>query len=111
MDLTPDAQLHLAQRIADMIDKWGPFMALTVLILIVYRKEIGGLIVSLRREHVSDALLTQINASFANNLEYFRQTVEDLRAIKASNQKIADEVQQAIEVGRSIRDEIIRGRR
>jgi hypothetical protein len=94
-----------------MIDKWGPFMALTVLILIVYRKEIGSLIVSLRREHVSDALLTQMNASFSANLEYFRKTVEDLAAIKASNQKIADEVQQAIEVGRSIRDEIIRGRR
>jgi hypothetical protein len=111
MDLTPDAQLHLAQRLADLVDKWGPFMALTVLILIVYRKEIGTLIMSLRRESTSDLLLTQMNASFASNLEFFRRTVDDLAAIKASNQKIAEQIEDAVAVGRSIRDEIIRGRR
>jgi hypothetical protein len=108
MDLTPDAQMHLAQRFADMLDQWGPFMALTVLVLIIYRKEIGALIMSMRRENMADTLLGQMNSSFAQNLEFFRKTVDDLDAIKASNQQIADRVDDATEVLGDIKDELIR---
>lgn len=108
MDLTPDAQLHLAQRFADMLEQWGPFMVLTVFVLAFYRKEVGALIMSMRRENMADTLLGQMNSSFAQNLEFFRKTVDDLDAIKASNQQIADRVDDATEVLGDIKDELIR---
>jgi len=108
MDLTPDAQMHLAQRFADMLDQWGPFMALTVLVLIVYRKEIGALIMSLRRESNADALMGQMNSSFAQNLEFFRKTVDDLDAIKASTDRTADHAEDAVKALQAIKEELIR---
>lgn len=108
MDLTPDAQLHLAQRFADMLDQWGPFMALTVLILVVYRKEIGALIMSMRRENMADTLLGQMNASFAQNLEFFRKTVDDLDAIKASTERSADSAADAVKALQDLKTELIR---
>lgn len=104
MDLTPDVQLEIV-RVAE---QWGAFLFIVVLILLVYRKEIGSLIMSLRRESNADALMGQMNASFAQNLEFFRQTVDDLGAIKASNQQIADRVDDAVEVLGAIKDELIR---
>lgn len=108
MDLTPDAQLHLAQRFADMLEQWGPFMALTVLVLVAYRKEIGALIMSMRRENTADTLLGQMNASFAQNLEFFRKTVDDLDAIKASTDRAADHADDAVKALQSIKEELIR---
>lgn len=104
MDLTPDVQMEIV-RVAE---QWGAFLFVVVLILLVYRKEIGTLIMSLRRESNADALMGQMNASFAQNLEFFRKTVDDLGAIKASTDRAADEAEAAVEVLRAIKDELIR---
>ena len=44
VSLTPDAQL----RAMDLLDRWGVFASLAILILVIYRKEIGMLVLSLK---------------------------------------------------------------
>ena len=106
--LTPETQLHLAQRFADMLEQWGPLMVITVFILAFYRKEVGALIMSMRRENMADTLLGQMNASFAQNLEFFRKTVDDLDAIKASTERSADSADDAVKALQDIKTELIR---
>ena len=38
LTITPDAQL----KILDLVDRWGMFVFLAILILVIYRKEIGA---------------------------------------------------------------------
>lgn len=45
VSLTPDAQL----RAMDLLDRWGVFASLAILILVIYRKEIGMLVLSFKR--------------------------------------------------------------
>ncbi len=101
--LTPETQLHLAQRFADMMEKWGPWMFVMVLILVIYRKEIGALLLSMKRENSADAMLAQMNAAFSQNLHFFEKAVEDTAKIR---EHAADQLKET----RLLREEIIRGR-
>lgn len=101
--LTPEAQVHLAERFADLMEKWGPWLFVMVLILVIYRKEIGALLLSMRRENSADAMLAQMNASFSQNLHFFEKAVSDTDQI----QKNTAAVVQAID---KLREEVIRGR-
>lgn len=108
MDLTPEAQVVLSQRIADLFDKWGPLMVLTVLVLVIYRKEIGALILSLRRDGTADAMLGQMNSSFSQNLQYFQRAVTEAEKIRAATEATAATAKEAMTVAQSIKDELIR---
>lgn len=108
MDLTPDAQLHLVQRLTDLLEQWGAFLFIVVLILIVYRKEIGALILSLRRESNADALMAQMNASFSQNLHYFEKAVEHTAEIKANSEELVEVAKEAVAVARALKEEMIR---
>lgn len=108
MDLTPEAQVVLSQRLADLLEQWGPVLAITVLVLIVYRKEIGALILSMRRDGTADAMLGQMNSSFSQNLQYFQRAVTEAEKIRAATEATAATAKEALTVAQSIKDEMIR---
>ena len=80
VSLTPDAQL----RAMDLLDRWGVFASLAILILVIYRKEIGALMLSFKREHNADALLNQMVGAFDKNLLFFERTDKNTEAILKS---------------------------
>lgn len=108
MDLTPEAQVVLSQRLADLLEQWGPVLAITVLVLIVYRREIGALILSMRRDGTADAMLGQMNRSFSQNLQYFQRAVTEAEKIRSATEATAATAKEALTVAQSIKDELIR---
>lgn len=108
--ISPDAQLHLAERFADLMEKWGSFLFVVVLVLVIYRKEIGALILSMRRENNADALMTQMNASFSQNLHFFEEAVKDTAAIRKTNEELVTATREGVQVMRALKEELIRGK-
>lgn len=100
VSLTPDAQL----RAMDLLDRWGVFASLAILILVIYRKEIGALLLSFKHEHNADILLLKMNSSFEKNLDYFEKT-------RATMVEIRDLLRVMVEVQRELRIDLVRDKR
>lgn len=83
ISLTPDAQVRLIDLLAD----WGLWAGIAVLVLVIYRAEVGQLILSLRREGSADRLLIEMLSAFQQNLTYFKATTDDLRAIREATDR------------------------
>lgn len=100
LTITPDAQL----KILDLVDRWGMFVFLAILILVIYRKEIGALLLSFKHEHNADILLLKMNSSFEKNLDYFEKT-------RATMVEIRDLLRVMVEVQRELRIDLVRDKR
>ena len=104
VSLTPDAQL----RAMDLLDRWGVFASLAILILVIYRKEIGMLVLSFKREHNADALLNQMVGAFDKNLVIIERTEKATESILKSLDDQVDVMRGVLTVLQEMRVDVVR---
>lgn len=104
VSLTPDAQL----RAMDLLDRWGVFASLAILILVIYRKEIGMLVLSFKCEHNADALLNQMVGAFDKNLVIFERTEKTTESILKSLDDQVDVMRGVLTVLQEMRVDVVR---